>query len=186
MLLIIGQVTAGIAQETDFCRKGLIRTHLTLSPSKMFSDGSSNFYFHGSLEGFLTSRLSLSGESYYYLGSLSSAQPKFDENHNTFFGANFHWVKNRNDLFLGLHPGFSYTRINADAYQLSQSSLGINPAFSLAGGYNFYLHRFFHFFIHSRLVLANHNHDVPSNLAELRFSAGLGFNIYSLRKDRNP
>ena len=79
------------AQSVDYLRQGLLRAHLTLSPARSLSMNASHFYLHGALEGYLSSRLSLAGESYYYFGQLSPAVQVFEQNHSSFFGANYHW-----------------------------------------------------------------------------------------------
>jgi hypothetical protein len=170
------------AQAVDYLRPGLIRAHLTLTPARSLGTDDSHFYLHGALEGYLNSQLSLAGESYYYMGQLSSARIIFDQNHSIFFGANYHWVHNRSDLFVGFQPGFSITRLNAINNGLKQSETGFNPLVSIIAGHNFFIHSFFHFFVHSRLVVGEHHYNRNINLAELRISAGLGINLNSSKK----
>lgn len=174
--------TKSIAQDIDIIRPGLIRSQLTISPSYMFSDKQSYFYFHGNLEGYLNTNLSLAGEAYYYLGNLSSENSQFDFNHSIFFGTSWHFIKNNNDLYIGIQPGISITRLNKEENNLSKTSTGINPLFSSLIGYNLFVNKVFHFFIQTRINLGNHNYDVHKNLAEFRISAGLGFNINTVKQ----
>ena len=170
----------GVAQEQAIIRPGLIRAQLILSPSYMLTAKQSLFYLHGTLEAYTEQKISIAGEGYLSLGNMSSEKPLFDYNNSLFCGINIHQTNNNHDLYLGLQPGVSFTKLNADTYQLNETHAGINPLFSVLAGYNFYINGFFHFFVQNRLVIGKHFYDVLENLAELRFSAGLGFNINAL------
>lgn len=171
------------AQDAPITRAGLVRAQLTISPSYSFSDQESYFYLHGNLEGYLSDRLSLSGEAYYGLGNTASGSYPFLHNHSGFFGASWHYVKNSNDLYVGLQPGLAFTRLDESENNMKPTSSGINPLFSAVAGYNFYVSRVFHFFVQSRLILGEHTYDVAWDLSELRLSAGLGFNINTLKPE---
>lgn len=168
--------------QTDVIRPGLISAKLTLSPSYFSSDQNTYFYLHGNLEGYLNKKLSIAGEGYYYLGNEGSAQSQFDYNHSIFFGASWHFVKKHNDLYVGIQPGISITRLNAGESGFSTTHTGANPLFSTLVGYNFFLNRIFHFFVQTRIVVGEHNYDTYKSLTEIRFSAGLGFNINTMKQ----
>ena len=180
-LLLISIIPVSMAQEASIIRPGLIRTQLTISPSYMFSDKQSYFYLHGNLEGFLEEKISLAGEGYFSLGNTSSDKTIFDYNHSMFFGINWHFTKKNNDFYVGIQPGLSFTKLNVVENNLTNAANGTNPLFSSVVGYNFYLNRIFHFFLQSRIVLGQHSYDTAKDLAELRFSAGLGFNINAMK-----
>lgn len=181
LLIFYGMIQEGKAQEKIMVDKGLLRAQLTLSPSRMLSGEQTNFYLHGNVEGYLSSTLSLAGEGYYYLGS-QSVQSIFDYNHSLFFGASWHFVHNSHDIFLGLQPGLSITRLSEANNNLALTHKGANPLFSWVMGYNYYVNEIFHFFIQTRLILGEHNYDLHKNLSELRLSAGLGFNFNAGKK----
>ncbi|MEC4050354.1 hypothetical protein OX284_013000 [Flavobacterium sp. SUN046] len=168
------------SQEKNVLRKGLINTQLTLSTSSMFAEKQSYFYLHGSLENFVSEKISLSGEGYYYLGNLSNSGSIFNYNHSLFFGASKHFTKKNNDFYIGIQPGISFLKLDPNNNQLVMSHNGINPLISTVIGYNFYINSFFHFFVQSRIIEGENNFDIHKNLAEIRFSAGLGFNINAL------
>lgn len=181
LMVLLALCTAGIqAQEKPVIRKGLISAQATISPAHMFGDGESYFYLHGGLEGYVSDEISLTGEGFYQLGSFAKTNA-FDHNHSLFFGASKHFTKNSNDLYIGLQPGVSFTRLNAAANGLTRSGLGVNPLVSPVVGYNFFVNKVFHFFVQARLVLGQHNYDVHQNISEFRFSAGLGFNLNTMR-----
>jgi hypothetical protein len=175
-ILLVGMLSTNVFSQ-DIIKTGLIRAQLTISPSYNLSNKQSYFYLHGNAEVYLDKKISISGEGYYYLGNLSSNNSIFDYNHSCFFGASYHFLKNNNDLYIGIQPGISITKLNEQENNLLSTNTGINPVFSTVIGYNFYVHKIFHFFIQSRLVLGEHNHDMHKNLNEIRFSAGLGFNL---------
>lgn len=168
------------AQEKSIIRSGLASGQLTLSPSYLFQVRSGQFYAHGSLEVFLQPKVSFIGEGFYHLGTLDSKKT-FDANHNIFFGLGYHFTKGNNDLLLALQPGISLTRLNEQENALIKSHYGINPVVAPTIGYTFYVSRFFHFFVQTKLVIGEHKYDIQKSLTEFRFSAGLGFNINALK-----
>lgn len=180
LILFVLHSSASIAQEKIFAKKGLLSAQATLSPSKMLSEDESQFYLHCNFEGFVSDKISISGEGYYHLGNLSSDESAFKFNHNLFFGASKHFTKNNHDMYIGLQPGVSITKLNADVIAFENTKTGVNPVFSTVAGYNFYVNKIFHFFIQTRYIAGEHNYDVHKNLSEFRFSAGLGFNLNSI------
>lgn len=186
-LLVISCLLLGnsiFAQEEIIIDKRLIRAQLTISPSKMLDFNESRFYLHGNLEGYVSKKVSISGETYFDLGSLTEDQNSFDFNHKLFFGTNYHFTKGNSDFYLGIQPGVAITKLNIPTILTvgESTKTGVNPLFSLPIGYNFYVNRFFHFFLQSRFILGQHNYDASVSLNEFVFSAGLGFNVNSIKK----
>lgn len=178
LLLVIITNSKNIAQENRIS-EGLLKAHLTLSPSKMLSENSSHFYLHGGLSYFVSPKISLDGEGYYFLGSFSD-EKQFKYNHDLFFGAARHFTKNNNDLYIGLQPGVSFTKLIELPTESTKN--GVNPIASAVVGYNFFVNKYFHFFIQSRFITGKHNYDVTTSLNEFRFSAGLGLNLNTKKK----
>ncbi len=168
------------AQENSVVRAGLIKTTLTISPSKSLSSSNSYFYLHGILEGYLSDNVSVSGEGYFYQGLVKGKTSEFSYNHSLFFGLSRHFVKNNLDFHIGVQPGLNFTRLAASPELLSPG-LGVNPTASALIGLNYFAGKYIHFFIQSRLVLGEHQRDAARNISDLRFSAGLGFNINALK-----
>lgn len=169
------------AQTTEIVRKGLLRAMGTISPAYLFSSSQSYYYLHGNLEGYVHRNVSLSGEIYYSVGNTAGDAALFKFNHSLFFGGSYHFVKGRHDLYFGLQPGMSLVKLNEGDSLLRTTAAGTNPVISVIGGYNFYVSRFFHFFIQNRVIVGEHNYDIPKSLTEYRFSAGLGFNINTMK-----
>ena len=168
------------SQDKNIIRKGLISDQLTLSTSNMFSEKQSYFYLHGSLEYFISNKISVCGEGYYYLGNLSNEPSVFNYNHSLFFGASRHFPIKNNDFYIGIQPGISISKLDANTNQLANTHTGINPLASVVAGYNMYVNKYFHFFVQTRIIQGENNMDIHKNMTEIRFSAGLGFNINSL------
>ena len=176
--------TSVSGQEETIIKPGLISGQATISPSKMLGFNESRFYLHGNLEAYLNDKVSLAGEIYFDLGSLTEGQNSFQFNHKLFFGASWHFTHNNNDLYIGIQPGVSATKLNliTTLPAGAGATTGINPIFSSVLGYNYFVNKFFHFFVQSRITLGEHNYDAHTNLAEFNFSAGLGFNINAKQK----
>jgi len=164
------------AQDSLTIRPGLLSAQLTISPSHMFCDNQTYIYLHGAFEGYLSKKVSVTGEVYYNVAG-SSGNNTFDYNHSLFFGTSYHFTKDDNDLYIGVQPGISLTKINAKANNIASSDFGIDPLVSAVVGYNYFAGSIFHFFLQSRYVMGDHNYNVHKSLSEIRLSAGLGFNI---------
>ena len=179
IILFLASTLTVNAQEETIIKKGLVRIQGTISPSKMLSFNESRFYLHGNIEGYASKKVSVVGESYFDLGSLTEGRNSFKYNHKVFFGANYHFTHNNSDIYISVQPGVAITKLNiittlpVDA----GSSTGINPIFSSVLGYNYFVNQYFHFFVQSRFILGQHNYDAHVNLSEFTFSAGLGFNL---------
>lgn len=180
IVLSLGISIQAQAQEKSVIRKGLLSVQATLSPAYMFAGKESYFYLHGGIEGFVSDKVSLTGEGFYHLGSGADVD-LYDFNHSVFFGASRHFSKNNHDLYVGLQPGIAFTRLNAAASHTTAAHTGINPMVSPVVGYSFYLNNFFHFFVQTRFVFGQHNTDVHQDMTEFRFSAGLGFNLNAMK-----
>jgi hypothetical protein len=102
--------------------------------------------------------------------------PSFKHNHSVFFGANYHFIKSNHDFYLGIQPGVAYTQVKM-LRGMDEQYASTNPLFSSVVGYNFYVNSIFHFFVQTRLILGEHLTNDVKSLNEMRFSAGLGFNL---------
>ena len=169
------------AEDPSIIRKGLLLTQITIAPAILFKSKQSFFYLHGNFEGYVSKKISIVGEAYFSLGNASSNTPTFKFNHNIFFGASYHFTKKNNDFYLGLQPGISITKIILIS-DINTAKTGVNPVVAVVIGYNYYIHKYFHFFVQSRFVAGQHLYNVRKDLSEFRFSAGLGFNFNAIKK----
>ena len=181
VLLFVLCFSLNAQEEENIIKKGLLRTQLTFSPSYLLPQNKTDFYLYGNLEYYLEDKVSLSGDAYYSFFDTNNTI--FDFNHNLFFGVNYHLINKKNhDFHIGFQPGIALTRLNAKENNLSNSKMGVNPVFSTVIGYNYYVHKFFHFFIHSRFVYGEHGIDLQKNISDFRLAAGLGLNINTLKR----
>ncbi len=165
-------------QAQNATNEGLLSASLTISPSKMFCGNESHFYLDGKLDYYISEKIALTGEGFVYLGKLMSEESALRYNHNLFFGASRHFGSNGHDFFICLQPGLAFTKLDDSATTTHQ---GVNPVVGLGAGYKFYFGNYFHFFAQTTYVTGKHTTDVPINLSEIRFAAGLGFNIDTLK-----
>lgn len=162
-------------------RPGLVSTQLTLAPAIAFDGTNAPFYLHGGLEVFFSEKVSFEGSAFLSLGSMNGGSSFFEYNHSLFWGANYHFTRDNHDFYIGAQPGLSFTKNAATAFDNHPPIAGVNPMLSATMGYQFFFFKFMHFFVQSRLVLGQHHFDFARDLGELRFSAGLGFNLNALR-----
>ncbi len=182
ILLVFWIVTyLSVTAQISYVHKDVLRTQATLSPSYTFADAKSFFYLHGNLEWYIENNISVSGDGYYFLGKLSSDSSSFNFNHAIFFGANKHFIKNNNDIYIGFQPGIAIIQLK-DTY--NKNVTGVNPLASVTLGYNFYISAFFHFFIQTRFTYGENNFAYHKDLSDIRLSAGLGFNLSCLKSTK--
>ena len=177
VVISIGLHTTLLAQDEVRINKGLLCGQLTLSPGHMLNTNHSYFYLHGGIETFMSSHLSFAGEAFYQLGAISR-ESEFSYHNDFFFGASWHLAKKNGDFFLGMQPGLSFDKLNHPV-EFKNVKGGISPIVSFIAGYRLFVGRNFNFFFQSRLIAGNYAYYAPRSLAELRVSAGLGFNLFA-------
>jgi hypothetical protein len=182
ILIIILFAKALDLNSQTFWRAGLIKGMATISPAKMFGYNESYFYLHGNLEGYLSERVSVSGDGYTSLGEQTRSPEGFKSINNLFFGLYYHFTKSKNgDLFGGLQPGVCIAKLRTDSPKVPDARTGTSPVFSAVFGYNYFVGNYFNFFVQARYIAGSHNYDLHKDLSEIRFSAGLGFNIHTMK-----
>lgn len=170
-----------VKSQCDFIRKGLLSGEATFSPGYMLNNGAKNFYLNGRLDAYLSDKISITGESFYYLGTPDDSAPPFIYNHTISAGISRHFTFNRSDFYAGLRPGLAFTKLSDFKAVNGEGQAGVNPVFSLVAGYNLFISSCFHFFISTVLAVGEHNYDTHTSLSELRVAGGLGFNINTFK-----
>ncbi|TNF49725.1 MAG: hypothetical protein EP305_02025 [Bacteroidetes bacterium] len=164
-----------IGQQEQYIRQGTLKASATIAPSKMLNRDVQNIYIHGFLAYQLEEKLSLRGESFFYIpgAESSSTVNMYSSALNTSFGAFYHETKNNWDSYLGFQPGLSIIQSPL------KSGTSFNPTFSMKIGTAYYVWKYFHFFAELTYVNSTiRGFDQGSLRAdELIFSAGLGFQI---------
>ncbi|GIV28332.1 MAG: hypothetical protein KatS3mg027_2146 [Bacteroidia bacterium] len=181
IIILFFLLKVSYSQSESYVKKGVIKSTATISSSKILSRNLSPFYIHGLLEYYTEDNVSVAGEGYYYLGDWADRNSPLGFHHSLFFGANYHWVKKNNDMYLGFLPGISFTRINTFMNTLQYKKVSFNPLLGLNIGYNYYVGKYFHFFIQNKWVFGENINLLPLNLSDFRISAGLGFNLSLLK-----
>lgn len=177
------------AQTEDIVKKkhGMLKATAGIEPGYMFSPKLLNLYISGHLEYYLQERVSVRGDIYYFVDTQGDDASLLD-NHGLYFGAAYHFTdKAIVDPYLGFQPGVHLSRVrywdNTDL-ALYKSPHKLIPVASVIGGANFYVSRFFNFYVATRGVFGAYRGGGapdPFPLGEWRISFGLGFNIGLLK-----
>lgn len=182
-LLFLSQVIFG--QEEDYIQPGLLKATATISPTSMLNRSVGNVYISGFAEYHLDKKLSLRGDTYWFIdGKSKSASPNLfiGQGMRTYFGAFYHFSKNNWDKYIGFQPGIAMLRpvalVSADA------KLQASPSFAIHVGSTYYVWKYFNFFVDLAYVNSTYrgleNGSVRTD--EMILSAGLGFQVQTKRK----
>ncbi|MFM1998261.1 MAG: hypothetical protein RL204_208 [Bacteroidota bacterium] len=180
LFLLISICAFSQTENTAFFRRGMLSAQLTLSPSYMLEEKVGYFYLHGNIEGFVSENISISGDGFISMGSLTSDEQKLDYNNNLLFGGYYHFTNGHNDFYAGFQPGLAFTQIHTNELMLV-SRPSVTPIISSVVGYRYFINDYFHFFAQARYIYGTHYYDEKLSLAEIRLSAGLGFNFSLLK-----
>jgi hypothetical protein len=173
--LFILHCVIGISQE-NYIQPGILKASATISPSKMLNRPVDNIYLSGFLEYHLDKKLSLRGDSYFFIDS--KAEKATDEVLNgasrTFFGLFYHFNKSNWDKYLGVQPGLSLLRFSAIS-----SGISFSPSFAVTAGTSYFVWDYFHFFANLTYVnsTVRQLQGGSRKADELILSAGLGFQL---------
>lgn len=183
LLFLLAAAPAAQAQDGPYIRHGLLRAFGTLTPGIMTSQSLTNMYFHGNIEYYLDDRISLRGDGFLFLASTKS-RVVYQANHSLFAGASRHISTEGNfDPYFGLLFGLGMTQLPGD---IVAEPVSYNPLLSPHIGINYYGEKVFHIFGEVRYVMGkNFPAGQPaSSMGELRFSFGLGLDIFT-QKEKN-
>lgn len=172
------------AQSNKIDRTHLISASATLSPAFFLKGGVSSNYINGFLEYYPQANVSVKGETYYFLKPSEGKEHPLKQNTGIIFGGLYHFTKNGAfDPYIGFQPGVSlvtyYPNLNGQIQYLGLLQSEIVPVVTLSVGANYYVSRYFNFFGSIRYVNAQgaQTETYFTDLNEIRFSFGLGFNF---------
>lgn len=155
-----------------------INTALSFAPG-LLTEKTQSIQLHGYL-GFLKDRIHVRGDAFYLLNQFGD-RPRFDMNHQLYFGAFYHFSDKQFQPYVGFQPGIALTRsteygaLNESTGQLEYRK-AVNPLGSPAAGFSYYGEKLFFLFFETRYIFGKHKTNTyPVYLDELRFSFGLGF-----------
>lgn len=202
--LLFGQDTKQEEPLTFSSLDGVLRLQGTITPawavaassgktSGSISGGRTNIYLHGTSEYYLSERISLRGDLFYFVNKNKVAGGMI-HNHSFEVGTGFHLLKGSMiDPFIGAGAGMNLAQINPIDIVKAPSTVWLNyavpahvdPIWGPRVGINFYGQRVFHFFIEAHYFMGTYRPDIGPALSlnELRVSAGLGWNFVFLKKE---
>jgi len=168
-----------VVKKTLIRKQGLWRATSTFSLGLM-NDQVRNAYIQGTLENYFDFNLSIRGDGYYFLNSVSDLKP-LAKNHQIYAGLVKHWGTVNWEGYAGLQPGIAISQRTDSILienNLIESETAVTPLFSPIVGVNYYTANHFHFFLETRYTRGIHlSNSLPKYLDEIRFSFGLGFHF---------
>lgn len=174
-------------------RKGCVRSQGNLAAGYLFQQKQVAAYLAGDMDLFVDNRVSVNGQLWTSFATTARNKPGITAHHSVFWGMNYHILpKGRFDPYIGLTPGLGLVRANYfDGEVIRKSAFSVVPLLSAQIGMNYYVGWIFHFFAKVQGVSGVFFKDVPTanRLEELRFTAGLGWNLRLWRpkkKDNAP
>ena len=169
-----------------YFRKGLVKATATISPGKMLQNKANSMYISGFLEYALSNKYSLRGDVFQFVDATysdaSQLEPLFMN--RLYFGAFRHFGKKNLKFYLGAQHGMTFMQYYHSFNQGNKFSIA--PSFSLKAGTTFYVWKYFNFFADVTYVNSATRGLMfgSQRMDELIFSAGLGFQINTIKKTR--
>lgn len=168
------------AQE-QYLNPGTIKASATIAPANSLNSKLKSIYLNGFLGYQLEKHFSLRGETFVFLKNAAKdgQSNPIKNNYQIHFGAFYHLGIKNWDNYIGFQPGIQMYNTT------SNSKFDIAPTFAAKIGTAYYVWKYFHFFAEVSYINAFYqgidvNGRVKSD--ELAFSAGLGFQINTLKK----
>lgn len=200
-LVCFSLVCSAQQENGQFIHKHLVRADASIVPGYMINSFLSNVHLNGNIEYYMDNKVSIRGDANYMLGSsgLTDRSMGLKNNASVMLGAVFHFpTKNHFDPYAIIQPGFayssSYKQLNTATADFAPGEDrvyykgAISPLGSAGIGFNYYFQRFAHLFMETRYVHGQYLSDAPSpvSLNELRFTFGLGFNVFVVKEKKKP
>jgi len=162
-------------------RKGCIRTQGNLAPGYMFSQKAATGYVNGDMDLFFDNRVSFTGSIWASFSMNRKSGTGIKANHAVFGGLNYHFLKpSRWDPYIGLTPGMGVVQAAyRDGDEIKRTPFTPVPLVAASVGCNYYVGWIFHVFVKVQAVTGQvfGNMPAPVRLDELKFMAGLGWNL---------
>jgi hypothetical protein len=181
LLLFVAATPQSQAQKIWTERKGSISAQGNLAPGYLFAQKSVSAYVNGDVEIFIDDRASFIGQAWISFATTEKNKAGLRANHAIFWGANYHFLKpGRWDPYVGFTPGMGLVRAGYKSGEdIKLTPFSVVPLVSISAGCNYYVGSIFHFFVKVQGVSGQMFSDlpVPKRLDELKFMAGLGWNL---------
>lgn len=197
ILVLVLTATCSFAQadtskETTFIHKGILAGVGTVGVGKMLLHPIANVYVTGSLEYYAEQRVSIRGDAYFFINSVSNNSP-LKQNSSIYFGAYYHFpvygrVGRYFDPLIGVQPGLAIVRtdLGANDHINGVADPGAaEPIASAITGFNFFGEKWFHIQFNIRYTVGQESTEQSQfNLDEVSFNFGLGVNFDMIKKHR--
>lgn len=184
LLLLLLSVSAALhlpAQKIWEERKGCVRMQGNLAPGYLFSQKVASAYLNGDMDLFFDNRVSFTGSGCYSFALNRKNETGLKANHALFGGLNYHFLKpKRWDPYIGLTPGMGIVQVAyKEGDEVKRAPYSVAPLISASVGCNYYVGWIFHIFVKVQAVTGQAFSEgaPPVRLDELKFMAGLGWNL---------
>ncbi|MDB5282715.1 MAG: hypothetical protein JWO06_1790 [Bacteroidota bacterium] len=162
-------------------RKGCVVSQGNLAPGYMFGQKSVTAYLDGDEEIFLDDRVAFTGSLWISFATSRKEQVGVKANHAVYWGAEYHFLKPSHwDPFVGLTPGAGLVRATyKSGDEIKYTPFSLVPLIAASVGCNYYVGSMFHFFVKVQGTAGQmfSTAPTPNRLDELKFMAGLGWNL---------
>jgi hypothetical protein len=162
-------------------RTGCIVSQGNIAPGYMFSSKQATAYVDGDMEIFLENHFAVTGAVWFYVPLAQKSLTGLKVNEAVLWGAEYHFLKpSRWDPFIGLTPGAGLVRVAYNnGEEIKETPYTAVPLAALSVGCNYYVGSVFHFFAKVEGVAGQISSTLPTpmRLDELKFMAGLGWNL---------
>lgn len=181
VLMCMGVFTS-TAQQDIYIRPGLLGAGTTISPSFMLNKSEMNYYITGFLEGFVDKHVSIRGETHYFVDGKEDL-PFLKNSIRTHFGISYHRNHKNLDGFINFMPGAAIMQINGAYKPNGDIQTHVVPSFKVGVGVTYYVWKIFNFFAEVSYYnsTARNLNNVDGRTDELMISAGLAFNVNTIR-----
>jgi len=163
--------------DTNLVHKGILAGVGTVGVGIMPSSNITNAYVTGNIEYYAERSVSIRGDGYFFVNSLSKNSP-LKQNSSVYFGAFYHFPTHSGfDPLIGFQPGAAFARTTDSAYgKADQGTMA--PLLSVVVGFNFFAEKWFHIQANIRYTAGQEStQQTQFDLTEISFNFGLGWNF---------
>ncbi|HVA97997.1 MAG TPA: hypothetical protein VNG53_03805 [Bacteroidia bacterium] len=168
--------------DSGFVHKGILAGVGTIGVGEMLWNSTSNVYITGNLEYYAQKKVSVRGDAYFFVNSLTQ-NSQLKQNSSIYFGAFYHFPTHSGfDPLIGFQPGIAFAKTTDSAYGKADPGAAA-PLFSVVTGFNFFGDKWFHIQVNVRYAVGQESTEQSQfRLNEWSFNFGLGWNIDLLSK----
>jgi len=167
----------------NYFRPGLIKASATITPGRMLQNKANSIYINGFLEYVVDYKYSFRGDIFQFIDGKYSSNSSFTNPNymnRIYFGGFRHFGKKNFKIATGAQMGVLMVDYDYAAFE---RQFYVAPSFALKIGADYYVWDYFHFFANINYVNSTirGTQTGKHKLDELLFSAGLGFQINTIK-----